>query len=251
MRLVNKVAIVTGATGGIGRAITTRFAQEGADLVVVYFRSTSANDVVKEVKTLGRKAISVRTDISNFAEVDAMVQKTVAEFGKIDILVNNAGTTSTRAILPDMTEEDWDKVISVNLKGYFICALLVSRQMIKQQKGKIINISSIAADTTYSGQLAYVAAKGGVNSLTRAAAIDLASYHINVNAIAPGSTDTPLLRKEREKLEKRTAKIPMGRIARPEDIAAAALFLASEDSDHVTGNVMVVDGGEVIYRAYD
>lgn len=251
MRLVNKVAIVTGATSGIGRAIIMRFAQEGADVVIVYLRSPLANEVVKEVKTLGRKTIAVKVDVSNFSEVDQMVQQAVAKFGKVDILVNNAGTTSGRALLPEMTEEEWDRVISVNLKGYFVCTLLVARQMMKQKRGKIINISSIAADTTMAGQSAYVASKGGVNSFTRAAAIDLAPYHINVNTIAPGSTDTPMLKMEPDDLEKRKAKIPLGKLARPEDIAAVALFLASEDSDHVTGSTIVVDGGEVINRTYE
>ena len=252
MRLVNKVAIVTGATSGIGHAITMRFAQEGADMVVVYNRSPRASEVVEEVKNLGRKAIAVKADVANFSEVEQMVQQAVAEFGKVDILVNNAGTGSARALLPEITEEEWDRVINVNLKGCFLCTLLVARQMIKQKRsGKIINISSIAADTTYAGQLAYVVSKGGVNSLTRGAALDLAPYHINVNAIAPGSTDTPMLRTEKEDLEKRRVKIPLGKLGRPEDIAAAAVFLASEDSDHVTGDIIVVDGGEVIHRTYD
>jgi len=252
MRLVDRVAIVTGATGGIGRAIARRFAQEGADIVIVYLRSPLANELVQEVQTLGRRAIAVKADISNFSEVNQMVQQAVAEFGKVDILVNNAGTSSVRALLPEMTEEDWDRVINTNLKGCFLCTLLAARQMIKQRRGgKIINISSIAADTTYAGQLAYVASKGGVNSLTRAAAIDLAPYHINVNAIAPGSTDTPMLRTEKEALEKRKAKIPLGKLAKPEDIAATAVFLASEDSDHLTGSIIVVDGAEVINRTYD
>lgn len=250
MRLVNKVAIVTGVTSGIGRAITIRFAQEGADVVIVYLHSPRANEVVEQVKNLGRKAIAVRTDISHFVEVNKMVQQTIVEFGKIDILVNNAATTTTRALLPEMTVGQWDNVISVNLKGYFICNLLVAREMIKQKSGKIINISSIAANTTYPGQLAYVVSKGGVNSLTRATAIDLAPYHINVNAIAPGSTDTPQFKMEKEVLDRRRAKIPLGQLARPEDITATALFLASEDSDHLTGSILTVDGGEVINRTY-
>lgn len=251
MRLLDKVAIVTGASRGIGRAIAIRFAQEGADIVIVYRSSSYANEVVEEVKKLGRKAIAVKADVSQFTEVEQMVQQTVAEFGKVDILVNNAGISSIRALLPEMTEDEWDSVINVNLKGCFICTLLVARQMVQQNRGKIINISSIAADTTYPGQLAYVVSKGGVTSLTRAAAIDLARYHINVNAIAPGSTETPMLKMEQEGFEKRRAKIPLGQLARPEDIAATALFLASEDSDHVTGSTIVVDGGEVINRTYD
>jgi len=251
MRLLDKVAIVTGASRGIGRAIAIRFAQEGADVVIVYRSSTNAIEVVKEVKKLGRKAIAVKADISRFTEVEQMVRQTVAAYGKVDILVNNAGTGSNKALLPEMTEDDWDSVVNVNLKGCFLCTLLAARQMVQQDRGKIINISSIAADTTYPGQLAYVASKGGVTSFTRAAAIDLARYHINVNAISPGSTETPMLTMEPGSFEKRKAKIPLGKLAKPEDIAATALFLASEDSDHVTGSIIVVDGGEVINRTYD
>lgn len=141
--------------------------------------------------------------------------------------------------------------MNVNLKGSFICSLLVSREMVKQKSGKIVNISSIAAYTTYAGQLAYVASKGGVNALTLAAAIDLAPYHINVNAVAPGSTDTHQLRIQKEALEKRRAKVPLGELNQPEDIASAVLFLASADSDHITGRVIVVDGGEIIHRTYE
>ena len=251
MRLTKKIAIITGGTSGIGHVIALRFAQEGADVVIGYVRSPKANEVVTEIKALGRKAIAIKVDVSQFSKVDQMVRRTITEFGKIDILVNNVATTWVRALLHEMTEEDWDRVMSVNLKGYFNCTLLVARQMIKQKRGKIINISSIAADMTISGQVAYATSKGGINSLTRAAAVDLAPYHINVNAIAPGSTDTPRLRTGHEALEKRRSKIPLGQLARPEDIAAVALFLASEDSDHVTGRIIVVDGGEVIYRTYE
>lgn len=193
-----------------------------------------------------------KADVSDSAGVNDVVQQTVAEFGKVDILVNSAGTTSARIPLPEMTEEEWDRVINTNLKGYFVPSLLVSRQMVRQQTGgKIINISSIAADTNAAGQLPYVVSKGGINSMTRAAALDLARYHINVNAIAPGSTDTPMLRRFKGAVEKRGAKIPLGKVASPEDVAATALFLASKDSDHLTGSIIVVDGGEVINRTYE
>ena len=251
MRLKDKVAIVTGAAMGIGRAIALRFAQEGADIVIADVALPEAEEVAAEVKKLGRRAIAVKADVASYPEVEEMVQRAVKEFGRVDILVNNAGVDPVRALLPEMTEADWDRVVDINLKGCFICSLLVSRQMVKQKGGKIVNISSIAAYTTYPGQLAYVASKGGVNALTIAAAIDLAPYHINVNAVAPGSTDTHQLRIQKEALEKRKAKVPLGELNRPEDIAAVALFLASADADHVTGRVVVVDGGEIVNRSYE
>jgi 3-oxoacyl-[acyl-carrier protein] reductase len=249
MRLNGNVALVTGATSDIGRAIVLRFAQEGSDIVIAYHRSARAKDIAEEVRALGRKAMTVKVDISQFSNVEQMVCQTIAEFGKIDILVNNAAATWLRTRLPEMTEEEWDRVINVNLKGYFNCTLLVSKQMIKQKAGRIINISSIAANTTVPGQVAYVTSKGGINSLTMAAAVDLAPYHINVNAIAPGSIDTTRI--AQENLKKRRVRIPLGELGEPEDIAAVALFLASEDAKHVTGRIIVVDGGETIYRTYD
>lgn len=248
----SKIALVTGSGRGIGKAIALALAKGGMDVVVNARHLPEIEATATEIEALGQKSMAIQCDVSDYEAVKEMVQHIVTEWGGIDVLVNNAGTGSVRASLPEMTEEEWDRVISINLKGCFVCTLLVARQMIKQKRGgKIINISSIAADTTYAGQLAYVASKGGVNSLTRAAAIDLAPYHINVNAIAPGSTDTPMLRTEKEELEKRRAKIPLGKLAKPEDIAATALFLASEDSDHLTGSIIVVDGGEVINRTYD
>lgn len=251
MRLKDKVAVVTGAAMGIGRAIALRFAEEGADIVIADLLLPEAGKVVAEVKQLGRRAVGIRADVSSYPEVDSMVRQAIAEFGRIDILVNNAGVDPVRALLPEMTVEQWDRVVDVNLKGSFICSLVVSREMVKQKSGKMVNISSIAAYTTYPGQLAYVASKGGVNALTLGAAIDLAPYHINVNAIAPGSTDTHQLRMQKEALEKRKAKVPLGKLGTPEDIAATAVFLASADSDHITGRVIVVDGGEIVNRRYE
>lgn len=251
MPLTGRVAIVTGATSDIGQAIAIRFAEAGTDVVCAYLRSPKASQVVAQVNALGRKAIAIKTDISQYSDVAQMVRRTISEFGKVDILVNNAAAPWFSTLLPEMTEEEWDRVMNVNLKGYFNCTSLVAREMIKQNRGKIINISSIAADTTMPGQVAYAASKGGVNSLTRAAAADLAPYGINVNAIAPGSTDTSRLGASQVNLEKRRLKIPLGKLARPEDVAAVALFLASEDSDHVTGRVIVVDGGELVYRTYE
>ena len=249
MRLTDKTAIVTGAASGIGRSIALRFAREGADIVIPDIDLTKANSTAEEIKVLGRRSMAIETDVSQFSEVEQMVRQVIAKFGRIDILVNNAGTTA-KALIHEMTEQDWDKVIDVNLKGYFNCALFVSREMMKRKRGKIINISSFAADSNHPDQVAYAASKGGVNSLTRAASVDLAPYQINVNAIAPGSIETPLLRgtQGEEGIKKRQARVPLGRLGQPEDIAAAAVFLASEDSDYVTGTILGVNGGELISR---
>ena len=250
MRLTDKVAIVTGGTSDIGWAIALCLAREGADIVIGYLHSPKAKAVVEEINALGRKAMAIKADVSQFSHVEQMVRQTITKFSKIDILVNNAAAPWGRVPLPDMTEEGWDMVLNINLKGFFIPTLLVAREMIAQKRGKIINISSISADTTISGQVAYAASKGGVNSLTRAAAVDLAPYKINVNAIAPGSVDTSRIRTTQQDLERRKARIPLGRVAKPEDIAPVTLFLASEDSDHVTGGIIVVDGGEVVYTVH-
>lgn len=252
MRLRDRVAMVTGGASGIGRAIALRFAQEGADIVIADIDLPKASSVVKEVESLGRKALALKVDVSQFSEVGRVVSQAIAQFGRIDILVNDAGVTG-KSLLPEMTEEEWDRVLDINLKGCFNCSLFVSREMIKQKRGKIISISSVAAYTNRPGQVAYATAKGGVSAFTRAVAMDLAAYHINVNAIAPGSTQTALLTPVaggEEGIKRRIAKIPLGRLAKTEDIAAAALFLASEDANHVTGAVLFVDGGEVISRTY-
>ncbi len=251
MRLVNKVAMITGAATGIGRAIAVRFAREGADIVVLDLDSALAGEAVKEIKGLGRRAIAVKADVSSYEDVDNAVKQSVKEFGRIDILVNNAGICPIQALLPEMSVEQWDSIVDVNLKGSFICSALVSREMIKQGSGKIVNISSIASYTTYASQLAYVASKAGVNGLTIGSAIDLAQYHINVNAVAPGSTLTPQLQIQKETIKKRKEKVPLGELNEPEDIAGAVLFLASADADHITGRVIVVDGGEIINRSYE
>lgn len=251
-RLEKKVAIITGGASGIGRGIALRFGQEGADIVIADIDLSKANSVAEEIKALGRKAIAVKVNVSRFSEAKRMVRQTIAKFGKVDILVNCAGVSAIRALLPEMTEQDWDRVIGINLKGYFNCSLFVSREMVKQKKGKIINIGSIASYTNTPGQVAYGTAKGGVNAFTRATAIDLAPYKINVNVIAPGNIDTPMFRKrcDPKEVRKRNARIAFGHPGKVEDIAGAAVFLASEDSNHMTGSILVVDGGEIINRTY-
>jgi NAD(P)-dependent dehydrogenase (short-subunit alcohol dehydrogenase family) len=171
MRLANKVAMITGAAMGIGRSIATRFAQEGADIVVLDLDLPLAREAAKEIESLGRRAIAVEADVSNYNDVEKAVKQAVKEFDRIDILVNNAGICPIQALLPEMSVEEWDSILDVNLKGSFICSALVSREMIKQGGGKIVNISSIASYTTYASQLAYVASKAGVNGLTIGSAI--------------------------------------------------------------------------------
>ncbi len=255
MRLANKVAIVTGAGRGMGRAISVRFAKEGADIAAVEVNVDTLREVEEEVREEGRKCLAIHTDLSKLPEIERMVQRTMEEFGRIDILVNNAGVTKALGIF-EITEADWDWMHSVNLKGHFFCLQAVAREMVKRKQGKIVNIASIAGKG-YPGtsNAAYAASKGGVIALTRVAAQLLGPDNINVNAICPGATQTDMSRhtaRERarrqgvpveELLKAREETIPLRRSNTPDDIALMALFLASEESNNVTGQAINVDGG--------
>jgi NAD(P)-dependent dehydrogenase (short-subunit alcohol dehydrogenase family) len=252
--LEGKVAIVTGARRGIGKEIALTFAGAGADVAVcdVVIESGELELVAEEIRALGHHSLPIQVDISQKTEVDNMVQKVVDEFGAIDILVNNAGLTIKSPIL-EVREEDWDKVIDVDLKGYFLCSQAAGKRMVERGKGGvIINISSVMGITL--GQYAwkratglgvYSIAKAGVSMLTKVLSQELASYGIRANAIAPSSIKTPisLSWSSPEEEKKSAAYMPMGRVGQPSDIAAAALFLASDASSYITGDTLALDGG--------
>ena len=244
MKLKNKVAIVTGAGQGIGKAIALELAKEGAKVVVSDINQEHMDEVVKEIKKLGSDAIGIKADVSNSSEIGNMAKKTLEQFKTIDILVSNAGIYPFKP-LTEMTEEEWDKVLDINLKGCFNCTRAVAPIMIKQKSGKIVNITSIAGSVIgYSNLAHYCASKGGILGFTRATALELAPYKINVNAIAPGAIRTPGTEViGEEALKQLEQMVPLKRIGESEDIAKAAVFLASEDSSYITGQIIVVDGG--------
>lgn len=249
MRLKNKIAIVTGSRRGIGRGIVEAFAKQGANVVVSDINLKHCEKVCKNIKKKYKvKAIAVKCDVSNSSEVKDMINTTVKKFGKIDILVNNAGIFFSKPFL-EYTEEDWNKIININLKGNYLCSQAAAKVMIKKKNGKIINITSIAGIIGYPGAAAYCASKGGIITLTKEMALELASYKINVNAIAPGAIDTKMTAflKKNKKLYKQTlAIIPLHKMGKPVDIAMAAVYLASDESNYVTGHTLIVDGGWTI-----
>ncbi|WP_135547079.1 3-oxoacyl-[acyl-carrier-protein] reductase [Paenibacillus cymbidii] len=245
--LNGKVAIVTGASRGIGRAIALELAQAGADVVVNYAGSEqAAADVVAAIEALGRRAIKQRANIGVAAEAEELVKTTLEAFGKVDILVNNAGITRDN-LLMRMKEEEFDQVIQTNLKGVFNCLKAVTRPMMKQRSGRIINISSVVGVLGNAGQANYVAAKAGVIGLTKSAARELASRGITVNAVAPGYIVTDMTEQLPEEMKgKLMEQIPLARLGQPEDIAKAVRFLASDDASYMTGQTIHVDGGMVM-----
>ncbi|QED47502.1 3-oxoacyl-[acyl-carrier-protein] reductase [Cytobacillus dafuensis] len=247
MKLEGKIALVTGASRGIGREIALELARQGADVVVNYSGSEErANHVVAEIKEMGRKAIAVQCDVSNSDSVANMVKETIDTFGKLDILVNNAGITKDN-LLMRMKEDEWDDVININLKGVFLCTKAVTRQMMKQRSGRIINISSIVGVSGNPGQANYVAAKSGVIGLTKTSAKELSSRGITVNAVAPGFITTDMTDKLNEEVKEQMLKqIPLARFGEPADIANVVVFLASDDSRYMTGQTLHVDGGMVM-----
>jgi 3-oxoacyl-[acyl-carrier protein] reductase len=247
MKTEGKNALVTGASRGIGREIALELARQGANVAVNYAGSEKmANDVVAEIKSLGRKAIAVQADVADGDSVSTMMKQVVEQFGTIDILVNNAGITRDN-LLMRMKEEDWDAVIDTNLKGVFLCTKAVTRQMMKQRSGRIINISSIVGVGGNAGQANYVAAKAGVIGLTKTTAKELASRGITVNAVAPGFITTDMTDQLNEDVKAEMLKqIPLARLGEPQDIAKVVVFLASEDSRYMTGQTLHVDGGMIM-----
>lgn len=247
MRLEGKVALVTGASRGIGREIALELAREGVSVAVNYAGSEAkALEVVDEIKAMGQDAFAIQADVSNSESVNEMVKETIERFGKLDILVNNAGITKDN-LLMRMKESEWDDVININLKGVFLCTKAVTRQMMKQRSGRIINISSIVGVSGNPGQANYVAAKSGVIGLTKTSAKELSSRGITVNAVAPGFITTDMTDKLNEDVKTEMLKqIPLARFGEPKDIARTVVFLASEDSAYMTGQTLHVDGGMVM-----
>ncbi|OXS63288.1 3-oxoacyl-[acyl-carrier-protein] reductase [Rossellomorea vietnamensis] len=247
MNLEGKVALVTGASRGIGREIALELARQGCNVAVNYAGSEAkANEVVDEIKSLGREAIAVQCNVSDAEGVQAMVKETIGEFGSIDILVNNAGITKDN-LLMRMKETEWDDVININLKGVFLCTKAVTRQMMKQRSGRIINISSIVGVSGNPGQANYVAAKSGVIGLTKTTARELAPRGITVNAVAPGFISTDMTDQLPEDVRSEMLKqIPLSRFGNPGDIAKVVTFVASDSASYMTGQTLHIDGGMVM-----
>jgi len=246
-KLEGKVAVVTGASRGIGRAIALKLADEGAKVVVNYSGSQAkAEEVVAMIQENGGEAIAVQASVSQTEEVTALMDTAVKTFGSLDILVNNAGITRDN-LLMRMKEDEWDDVLNTNLKGVFLCTKAVTRQMMKQRAGRIINISSIVGVAGNAGQANYVAAKAGVIGLTKTTAKELASRNILVNAIAPGFIETEMTDQLPEELKQgMLTQIPLAKLGQPEDIAKAVAFLASDDANYMTGQTLNIDGGMVM-----
>ena len=242
-----QAAIVTGASRGIGREIALQLAKEGARVAVNYSGSKDkADEVVQLIKEAGGEAFAIQADVSNQDSVKKMIDETIATFGSIDILVNNAGITRDN-LLMRMKEDEWDDVIDINLKGVFLCTKGVTRQMMRQRAGKIVNVASIVGVSGNPGQANYVAAKAGVIGLTKTTAKELASRNINVNAVAPGFITTEMTDALSDELKEQMLKnIPLGKLGSAENVAKTVLFLLSEDAVYITGQTIHVDGGMVM-----
>ncbi|WP_251424172.1 3-oxoacyl-[acyl-carrier-protein] reductase [Veillonella agrestimuris] len=247
MHLGDKVAIVTGASRGIGRAVAISLAKSGANVVVNYSGSeAAAQETVDAIEALGRKAIKVKANVANAEEVAAMVEEAHKTFGKIDILINNAGITRD-GLLMRMKDEDFDDVIDINLKGVYLVTKAVSKIMMKQRYGRIINMTSVVGVMGNAGQTNYAASKAGVIGFTKSCAKELASRGITVNAIAPGFINTEMTDVLPEKVKEEMVKqIPLGRMAEAEEVASVTAFLASDFANYITGQVINVDGGMVM-----
>ncbi len=242
MRLKGKAAAVTGAGLGIGRAISLTLAREGADVVVSDINLEVARKTVQEIEARGGRAVALKVDVTNLQEAEALTERAVQSFGKLDILVNNAGIYPS-APITEITEEEWDLVMAVNLKGGFLCSQAAARRMIAQRQGVIVNVASMDAKTRTTGNAHYAASKAGVISFTRTLACEMASYGIRVNAVSPGWIGTETLRKKADRWRQAVEEIPVGRLGTPEDVAEAVLFLVSDVAGYITGEILDVNGG--------
>ena len=247
MKLEGKLAIVTGAGRGgrgIGRSVALALAGEGADVVITSFTEANAEAVAQEVREkTGRRAVAIQGDVAKAEDVERLFSETMKQFGRVDILVNNAGITRDGLILR-MSEQDWDAVLDSNLKGAFLCCKAAARVMLKQKSGKMVNVSSVVGIAGNAGQANYSASKGGMNALTKTLAKELGSRGITVNAVAPGFIETAMTdslpEDNREQMKK---QVPLGRLGSPDDVARAVLFLSTDDSAYITGQILTVDGG--------
>jgi len=246
--LNKKIAIVTGARRGMGKTHALILAKAGAKVVVSDISLEDCEKVVEEIKKEGGEALAIKCDVSKKKEVDEMIEKTIEKFGKVDILVNNAGICQFKPFL-ELTEEEWERTLDINLKGYFFCAQAAAREMAKQKSGVIVNIASVVMGQIGMGMAGlahYSASKGGIVALTKTLALELAPLGIRVNAISPGVIDTPMVasvKLDPKATEGILAQIPLRRMGRPEEISNTVLFLASDESSYITGATIVVDGG--------
>jgi len=246
--LKGKVAIITGARRGMGKSHAITLAKAGIKVVVADISQEDCQKVVDEMKKQGGQGLAVKCDVTKKEGVDKMVEMAVKKWGRVDILVNNAGICQFKPFL-ELTEEDWDRTLDINLKGYFLCAQACVKEMIKQKSGVIVNIASIAMGQVGVGFLNlahYCASKGGIVAMTEAMALELAPYGIRVNAISPGAIETPMidpLKVDPKMMEGTLAQIPMHRVGKPEEVSNLVLFLASDESSYMTGSTVVIDGG--------
>jgi 3-oxoacyl-[acyl-carrier protein] reductase len=248
MNLKDKVAIITGSRRGMGKSHALLLAKAGAKVVISDISEEECQKVVDEIKKNKGEAIAVKCDVTKKAEVEKMVKTAIDKWGKIDILINNAGICQFKPFL-ELTEEEWDRTLDINLKGYFLCAQAAAKEMIKKKSGVIINIASVEMGQVGGGMPAivhYCASKGGVVAMTEALAVEFAPYNIRVNAISPGAIETPMAgaaKQDPKLLEATLARIPMHRMGQPEEVSNLVLFLASDASSYMTGSTVVIDGG--------
>jgi len=248
MELSGQIAVITGGTRGIGRAIALGLAEAGANIVFNYkHNQTDCDALIAEITRLGKKVMGIRADVTRAKDIENMFNAAINEFGGIDILVNNAGGSLKKKVI-EMEEREWDEILDLNLKGPFLCARAALPSMVKKQSGKIINISSNYGVTPAFERSHYAAAKAGLIAFSKSLALEAAPYHINVNVVAPGPTDTPRWRSKhtQEWIADRSAQIPMGRVAQPEDVAGCVLFLVSGAGSYITGQTIHVNGGLVM-----
>ena len=247
MRLKNRIALITGAGSGVGEATAFLFSEEGASVILADIQPEKIEGVAREIRGMGGKALSKKMDVRNWAEVHETVRKAVEEFGRLDILINNAGL-NIAAMAKKTTEEIWDQLIDVNLKGPFLCAQAALEPMSQQKYGRIVSTASIWTEG-HVGQAAYSAAKAGVIGLTKTLALEYAKYNITVNCISPGTVETPMISNVPAEMREQFLKgIPLGSFASPREIAKVHLFLSSEDASYITGAVIPVDGGASVGR---